>query len=460
MLALKAAKPLHGHWSSPVMLFLAAAGFAIGLKSLWLFPHNLALYGGSAYLLAHAFFLLVLGVPLLMSQLMLGRLGHGSPVNAMNSLVRRSHTPHAWRWLGLIAVLAGFLILVNLEVIAGWFLAYIVRAASGALGGLTAEGAESVFTALMRDPEKQLFWHGLFVVMTMLPLAYGLRGGLERVVRVAVPAIALLLVLMVGYAAGSGQFWEAFKYFLRLDFSQLGFDGTLVALGSAFFSLGLGVGTFMLYGAYLSGQGPVWRLSLAVVLASLLAGVLAGVAFYPVLFAGGGVSTHGPGLVFQALPVAYDALPLGAFMRVLLFILLALIAWVSALALTEPVLAWFTEQRNITRLRAVLYLGGVTWLLGALSILSLHVWSFNFSLFGVSRGLGLFDVLVVLTTYLLLPVVGIGVALYAGWMIRPEISRDALAIRSRRRHRVWLWLNRIVIPVMLASLFFGFRLFL
>jgi len=442
------------------MLLLAAAGFATGLKSLWLFPHNLALYGGSAYLLAHLFFLLVLGVPLLMSHLLIGRLGHGSPVNAMISLVRRSHAPHAWRWLGFTAVLAGFLLLVNLEVVAGWMLAYVVRAASGALNMLTAEGAESVFTDLMRDPEKQLFWHGLVVVLTLLPLAYGLRAGFERAVRIAVPMVGLLILLLVGYATGSGAFVDGFKYFLRLDFSQLGFDGALVALGSAFFTLGLGVGTFMLFGAYLSGHGPVWRMALAVVVVSLLVGVLAGLAFYPVLFAGGSVSTQGPGLVFQALPVAYDALPLGGLMRMLLYILLALVAWVSALALAEPVMAWLMEQRGMSRLRASLILGAVVWALGAISILSLHVWSFQFTLFGVTRGLGFFDVLVVLVTYVLMPLVGMGVALYAGWMIRPEISRDALAIRSRKYHRYWLWLNRVVIPVMLAALFFGYRLFL
>lgn len=460
MFSLKATKPLHGHWSSPSMMLLAAAGFAVGLKSLWLFPHHLALYGGSAYLLAYVFFLLVLGVPLLMTQLMLGRLGRASPVSGIANLVRRAHAPRPWRWLGALAVLAGFLVLVYLEVVAGWFLAYIVRATSGALKGLTAEGASSVFTALMRDPEKQLFWHGLFVVVTLLPLAYGLRAGLERVVKLAVPAIALLLLLLVGYAAGSGSFWDSFKYFLRMDISQLGAEGVLVALGSAFFSLGLGVGTFMMYGAYLSGHTPLWRLAMLVPVVSVLAGVLAGTAFFPVLFAGDGISTHGPAMVFQALPVAYDALPLGGLMRILLFVLLSLISWVSALALAEPVLAWMGEQRGMTRLRATLWLGAVVWVLGALGILSLHLWSFSFTLFGAIRTLGFFDVLVVLTTFVMLPLVGIGSALYAGWIIRPEISRDALVIHSRWAHRVWLWLNRLAIPAMLASLFFGFRLFL
>jgi len=163
------------------------------------------------------------------------------------------------------------------------------RAASGTLNGLTAEGAASVFMALVKDPEKQLFWHSLFVLLTMLTVAGGVRAGLERVTRYAVPLIFLLLLLLVGYAAAA--FVPArLGYFLRTDFSQLGTDGMLVAMGDAFFSLGLGVGTFMMYGAYLPQEGPVFRLALYVIFADLVAGMLAGLAVFPVLFAGGGLS--------------------------------------------------------------------------------------------------------------------------------------------------------------------------
>ena len=442
------------------MFVLASAGFVVGLKNIWQFPHHLALYGGSAFLLAYLFFLLLLGVPMLMTQIMLGRLGRASPVTGFATLASRAHAARFWRWAGAASVLAGFLVYTYYVVVAGWILAYAARAAGGTLNGLTAEGAASVFMALVKDPEKQLFWHSLFVLLTMLTVAAGVRAGLERVTRYAVPLIFLLLLLLVGYAAGSGSFRLGSEYFLRTDFSQLGTDGVLVAMGDAFFSLGLGVGTFMMYGAYLPQTGPVFRLALYVVLADLVAGMLAGFAVFPVLFAGGGLSAAGPGLVFQSLAVAFDPLPLGALMRTILFVLLILVAWMSTIGLAEPVVAWLVESRRITRARAAAWTGAAAWAIGVVCILSLNDWAFSFSLLGVTRTLGLFDILIILTSFVLLPLVGLALVLFAGWVLRPETTRAALAMESPCVHDIWLWLNRLVIPVMLVILFFAVRLFL
>jgi NSS family neurotransmitter:Na+ symporter len=457
MIASRAGKTVHGSWSSPWMFVLASAGFVVGLKNVWQFPHHLALYGGSAFLLAYVVFLLVLGLPLLMAQLMLGRLGRASPVTGLNTVVRRARLARAWRWLGPASVAAGFLVLSYYHVVGGWILAYGARAASGTLGGLTEDGAASVFTALVRDPEKQLFWHALFVAATLAVVARGVRPGVERVVRYVVPLMFLLLLLLVAYAANSGAFALGLEYFLRLDFPQLGTDGVLVALGDAFFSLGLGLGTFMMYGAYLRGYGPLWRLALLVLLADVLAGVLAGFAIFPVLFAGGGLSAAGPGLVFQSLAVAFDPLPLGNLMRSLLFVLLTLIAWMSTIGLAEPAVAWLVERRGWARARAALVTGVASWALGVVAILSLHPGAFAF--FSVNRTLGLFDVLVLLTS-LLLPLIGLGLALFAGWALTPEATRAALAIRSPFLHALWLWLMRLTIPLMLIALLSGIRLFL
>ena len=443
------------------MFVLAAAGFVIGFKNIWQFPHHLALYGGSAFLSVYLVFLLVLGLPLLMTQIMLGRLARGaSPVQGIAGLVRRTRAPVWWRWLGAASVIAGFVVWSYYNVVAGWVLAFAARAVSGTLGGITAEGAGSVFTALVRDPEKQLFWHSLFVVATLLSLTPGHRHGLERAVHYGVPLIFLLLLLMVGYAAGTGSFQPALEYFLRVDFSQLGSDGLLVALGDAFFSLGLGVGTVIMYAAYLPPGGPVVRLAFYVVLADAAAGVLAAFAIFPVLFAGGSLSAAGPGLVFQSLAVAFDPLPLGELMRALFFVLLTLIAWTSTIGLAEPVLAWLTQRYEWSRARAAFWLGLAGWALGVVAILSLHPWAFSFSFLGVSRTLGFFDVLVVLTSAVLLPLVGLACALFAGWVLRPEMTREALAIESPCLHDVWLWLNRIVIPVLLVLLIAGIHLFL
>lgn len=442
------------------MFILASAGFVVGLKNIWQFPHHLALYGGSAFLLAYLFFLLLLGVPMLMTQIMLGRLGRASPVTGFASITRRVHGARFWRWVGAASVLAGFLVYSYYVVVAGWILAYAGRAASGTLNGLTAEGAASVFMALVKDPEKQLFWHSLFVLLTMLTVAGGVRAGLERVTRYAVPLIFLLLLLLVAYAAGSGSFRLGSEYFLRTDFSQLGTDGMLVAMGDAFFSLGLGVGTFMMYGAYLPQEGPVFRLALYVIFADLVAGMLAGLAVFPVLFAGGGLSAAGPGLVFQSLAVAFDPLPLGALMRTILFALLILVAWMSTIGLAEPVVAWLVESRNLTRARAAAWTGAAAWAIGVVCILSLDYWAFSFSFLGITRTLGLFDVLIILTSFVLLPLVGLTLVLFAGWVLRPETTRAALAMESPCAHDVWLWLNRLAIPLMLVMLLFGVRLFL
>lgn len=456
----KSVKSVSEHWSSPGAFVLAGAGFAIGLKNIWLFPHHLALYGGSAFLLTYMFFLLALGVPLLMTQLMLGRLHGMSPVRGFALLASRARAPHYWRWLGAVAVAAGFLVLSYYNVVAGWLLAYAVRSLSGALSGLTSEATASIFIALIKDPEKQLFWHSLFVAMTFLVVARGVRHGIERVAQFAVPLIFLLLLLLVGYAAGTGSFVVGAGYFLRLDFSQMGVDGVLVAVGDAFFSLGLGFATFMTYGAYLPKQARLLKVSLLVVLADLLAGLLAGFAIFPVLFAGGGLSTAGPGLVFQTLAAAFDSLPLGEVMRAMLFVLLVLIAWVSTIGLAEPVVAWGIDHSHRSRASVALRVGAATWLLGVIAILSLHPWAFSFSVFGMVRSLGLFDVLVTVTSFLMLPFVGIALAVFAGWLLRPDTARVHLGLRQPRYFRIWYWANRLLIPALLVALLFGVRLFL
>jgi len=443
------------------MFVLASAGFVIGLKNIWLFPHHLALYGGSAFLSVYTVFLLLFGLPLMMTQIALGRLARGqSPVKGVATLARRAHVPPYWHWLGAVSVLAGFLVWSYYNVVAGWILAFTARVISGSLDGLSTEGAAGLFTALVRDPEKQLFWHSLFVGATVLVLVPGVRHGLERAVRYGVPLIFLLLLLLVGYATSTGSFLPALEYFLRIDFSQLGTDGLLVALGDAFFSLGLGLGTFMMYGAYLNTNRPILRIAFYVVMADLLAGLLAAFAIFPVLFAGNELSTAGPAMVFQSLAVAFDGLTLGQAMRVLLFVMLVLVAWMSTIGLAEPVLVWLMQQRQWTRARAALWVGAAAWAVGVVAILSLHPWAFTFTVFDITRTLGFFDVLVTVTSVVLLPLVGLGCAMFASWHLRSETLREVLAIDSPCVHDVWLWMNRLVIPMMLVLMLTGIHLFL
>ncbi len=456
----RAPKSPHGLWSTTGVFALASMGYVVGLNNIWQFPYHAAQYGGGAFVFFYVLFLGLLGLPLMMAQVMLGRLVRMSPVNTVATLVKRHRLSPRWVGFGWLAVVTGFLVLSYFSVIAGWTVAYVVRALSGTLYGLTSDGAGAVFSSLVRDPEKQLFWHSLFIIMTLLVVARGVRHGLEPVMRYAVPLMLGLFVVLMIYSSSVGALAQAAGVLLVPDFNRLTGDGILTALGDAFFSLGLGTGVMMMYGAYLPAHASVARVSALVVGADILVGILAGFVVLPLLFDAGSDLVGGAELVFQAVAVAFDPLPLGGMLRVLFFILLALVAWLSAIALIEPLVAWLVESREISRARAVLYCGGVLWLLGLMMILSFNYWKFSFSVLGQTKSLGLLDILVILTSNVMLPITAILSSLFAGWALTSAMTQEAMALRSPCTYDIWLWLVRVVVPLSLLLVLFNMRLFL
>ncbi len=438
------------HWSSPRVLVLAAAGAAIGFNNFWQFPHLLGSYGGGAFLIVYLGCLALIGVPLLMAELMLGRLGRASPVGTLRHLAGLVRSDPNWAMVGAMGVIAGFLIFTYLSVIAGWTFAYTLRALVGAFAGLTADGIGSQFAQLVKDPEKQLFWYTLFVGATLLAAARGLRAGVEIAVRLVVPLLLILLGALLVYAATTGGIGRALAQLFVPDFTRLGSAGILNAMTHALFTLGLGTGVMLMYGAYATAHTPLARVSLRVVALDTLTGLAAAVIIFSVLYAGGVEPVAGAALVFQALPLAFDHIPLGGVAGTAFFLLLTLVAWVSALAFIEPALVWLGERYGLSRRRAALVCGVAGWLLGVVVMLSFNAWAFSFKFFGVVKKLGMFDVLQILTAHLLLPLGGILLALFAGWVVRPATSREALGLRSPCSFDAWLWSVRVVIPLLLV----------
>lgn len=460
MARIKTPKSVHGLWSSSGVFVLAASGFAIGLKNIWQFPYDAVQYGGGAFIGVYTAFVFLLGLPLMTGQLMAGRLGRLSPVNTVRDLIKRGRHSRGWLWLGALSVAVGFLVLSYYSVIAGWLLAYVARSAAGVLNGLNADSAASVFSAFVRAPEKQMFWHSLFMVMTMVVVGRGVRHGLEAVARFVVPALLILLVLLAVYSLTVGDVVHCVHYFFVPDFLKLSGKGVLTALGDAFFSLGLGTGAMMMYGAYLPGHTSIVRVAALVVLIDTAAAVVAGVAVLPILYASGGTPAEGPALVFQALAVSFDTLPFGESVRVLFFVLLVLVSWMSSIALAEPFVAWLIESRGMTRFRASVYSGMAAWLLGMVMILSFNRWKFSFNVLGVKKTLGMFDVTEVLTSSLMMPVIGVLAALFCAWALSKVMTREALAMRSPCTYDAWLWLTRLAVPLWVLIVFANMRLFL
>ncbi len=436
-------------WSTTRVMVLAATGAAIGFNNIWQFPLLLGYHGGGAFLLVYLGCLALIGVPLVMAEFMLGRLGRASPVGALANLAVQVRSDPHWAVVGGMGVLAGFLVFSYLSVIAGWTLAYTLRALVGAFAGLTADGIASQFALLVKDPEKQLFWFTLFLAATLLVSARGLRGGVQAAVRLAVPLILVLFGVLLVYAATTQGIGRALAQLSVPDFTRIGASGLLAALAHALFTLGVGTGVMMMYGAYAAPHTPLARVAWRVAALDTLTGVAAAVIVFAVLFSGGVEPVAGTALVFQALPLAFDHLPLGGVAGTVFYLLLALVAWVSALAFVEPVLVWLGERFRMSRARAALVCGAAAWAVGVVVILSFSTWSFSFKFFGSVKKLGMFDILQILTAHLLLPLGAILLALFAGWLVRPAVSREALAFRSPCSYDTWLWTVRLVTPLLL-----------
>jgi NSS family neurotransmitter:Na+ symporter len=242
---------IHGQWSNRLAFVLAATGSAVGLGNIWRFPYITGENGGGAFVLVYLLCIAVIGVPIMMAEVMLGRRGRQSPVNTMRTLAAEEKLSPHWQWLGWGGMLAGFLILSYYSVIAGWALAYVFRTGSGLFTGLTADGVQSIFSNLINEPERLIAWHTIFMVMTMIVVARGVRGGLEAITRVLMPTLFVLLLVLDGYAWNSGSFAQGVEFLFRPEFGRITINGVLIAMGHAFFTLSLGMGAIMAYGSYL-----------------------------------------------------------------------------------------------------------------------------------------------------------------------------------------------------------------
>ena len=446
---------IHGQWSSRLAFILAATGSAVGLGNIWKFPYIAGENGGGAFVLVYLLCIAVIGIPIMMAEVMIGRRGRQSPINTMRTLAYEEKVSPRWIWLGWAGVLAGFLILSYYSVIAGWALAYVFRVGSGLFTGLTADGVQSIFNNLVGEPERLLAWHTIFMVMTMMVVARGVSGGLEKAVRLLMPALFVLLFVLVGYAWNSGSFDQGVSFLFEPDFSKITANGVLIAMGHAFFTLSLGMGAIMVYGSYLPDNASIAKTSIAVSLMDTTVALLAGLAIFPIVFANGLEPAAGPGLIFQTLPIAFGHMEGGAFFGMLFFILLVFAAWTSAISLIEPAVAWLVENKGMTRVFASMVAGGMTWLFGLLTVFSVNIWSEVklLSAIPVFKDSTIFDLLDYLTANIMLPLGGLLIAIFAAWKMSRESSMDELAMGDGFFYHQWRFLVHYVTPVAVTIIF-------
>jgi len=442
-------KSIHGEWTSRWAFILAATGSAVGLGNIWKFPYITGENGGGAFVIVYLACIAIIGIPLMMAEVLIGRRGRQNPINSLKSLAEEELKSSGWRWLGAMGILAGFFILSYYSVIAGQAMAYIPRTFFGVFEGVTPDGAASIHTALVSDPERLLAWHTIFMLITMFVVTRGVQHGLEKSVRFMMPALFFILILLVGYAANTGEaFTRSLHFLFEPDFSKLTANSILTAMGHAFFTLSLGMGAIMVYGSYLPKKTSIFQVSLTISIMDTCVALLAGLAIFPLVFANGMEPGQGSSLIFQTLPIAFGHMPGGQFFGGIFFLLLVFAAWSSAISLVEPIVAWLVENKGMKRLNATCITGAIIWLFGLLTVFSFNIGQ-SWTLFG-QTAFGLLDYL---TANIMLPLGGLLIALFAGWVMKQNSTADELALGNGLVFKCWLFLIRYITPTAIIIVF-------
>lgn len=424
------------YWSSPTLFVLAAAGAAIGLGNIWRLPYLAGEYGGGAFVLVYLLALAGMGLPLLVAELLLGRGARGDLARMLRQWARASRLHGVWSAVGYLALLGAVLVLSYYSVIAGWSMAYLLRSAAGELDGAGAEGLRGMFLELVGDPEKGLAWHTLFIVMAAVCVGHGVRRGLEPVARWLLSGALVCLALLVTVAAATEGTGTALRHLFQPDFAALGWRGALEALHQAFFSLSLGVGVMLAFGAYLREDTSLLRVGAAVVFLDILFALAAGFTVVALLAPAGQAPVSGLKLVFEAVPAAMATA--GGGVSTLFFFMLLLVSLTSAVGLMEPVVVWAMARFEASRAAAATGVGAVIWFLGLGTLLSFNLMA-DFTLLDGT----VFDWLSLLSSRLLLPLVGLLLCLFAGRFLHPDRLRAAWSDDGGgRAFAVWHWMLR------------------
>lgn len=436
-----------GLWKTRIGFILAASGSAVGLGNIWRFPYIVGDNGGGAFVLIYLLCIALVGLPIMLSEFTVGRKTSLNPVGTFKTL--RPGTP--WVGVGYMGVLAGFLILSFYGVVGGWTLAYVVKSLTHTVDHFAnPKEAGEFFGNFIAGTGEVIFYHAVFMGLTIAIVIKGVHGGIERACDILMPTLVVMLVILMIRSLTLDGAMEGLKFYLYPDFSKITPNAVLVAMGQAFFSLSLGMGAMITYGSYLPAEENLTSSTLYVVMFDTLIALLVGLVIFPAVFAMGLKPTEGAGLVFSVLPAVFADMPMGWIVSVIFFGLLAIAALTSAISLLEVVTAYFIDQKGWDRKQAVLVMGGVIFALGIPSGLSFGVLK-DFKLFEMT----FFENVDNLTANYMLPIGGMLTALFVGWVwgtkaAHQEIERHETQFRWAA---YWEFVIRYIAPVAVAIVF-------
>ena len=445
------AKLERANFSSKIGVILATAGSAVGLGNVWRFPYMAGENGGAVFILIYIACILLLGIPCMVSEFIIGRHGQANTARAFRKLAGGS----PWSVIGYMGVLTGFLITGYYAVVAGWCLQYVCASLIGHLQG-DPTYFQTYFVEFSGDPVKPIFWTIIILGITYLIIEHGVRDGIERASKMLMPTLFFLLMIIVGASCMLPNAEKGIEFLFKPDFTAINSDVFLAALGQAFYSLSIAMGCICTYASYFSRQTNLTKSAIQIGVIDSLVAILAGLMIFPAAFSVGVNPDSGPSLIFITLPnvfqQAFSQMPaVGYAIAVLFFLLLSLAALTSLISLHEVSTAFIHEEMHVTRKRAAVIVTILTCIIGAFCSLSLGATD-KLILFGRP----LFDWFDFITGQIFLPIVGFLTCIFIGWFVPHKIVRDEFTNWSTLRGRffhLFLFLVKYVCPICILFIF-------
>jgi NSS family neurotransmitter:Na+ symporter len=457
-------------WSSRTAFILAAVGAAVGLGNIWRFPTLAGENGGGAFVLVYIGFVVLLGLPLVLSEIMLGRAGGEDAIGSVENVAKESGVSTNWKGLGALQITSGFLILSFYSVVAGWVLNYVFVSGGDFFSSLMGADPFSVAFSgedqdqitgrmgdLFADPARLIGLHAVFMAATIGIVASGVHNGIEKAATWLMPAFFVLLVIITIYGAFTGNFAEAVAFLFTPDFAKLTPSVLNDALGQALFSLSLAAGGLLTYGAYVSKDVNLAPTAGMIVMADTAVAILAGLMIFPIVFAVGLDPAGGPALIFQTLPVAFNVMPGGALVGFVFFILVFFAALTSSISLLEGPTAWTIDKTGWSRRMSALVVGGVAFAIGVLCALGYNVWSDvrPLGFWNIFAETDILDTIDGFTGKIMLPLGALLVALFVGWRADSNLVKAQSGL-SGGMFMLWRFLVAWAAPIAVSLvLLFG-----
>ncbi len=453
-IATESQAPAH-RWSSYYAFLAASIGTAVGIANIWKFTYVAGANGGGLFVLLYILSLAFVAIPALIAEMMIGQRGGRSVVGTMRVLHEREGISRRWELYGLLALTGVFIVLSFYSVIAGWTIDYFVVSLRGKFADIDGAGTVSLFGQLQQDPLQMIIYQSIFLLLTAGTVAIGLHKGVERIVGTLTPTLFILILVLLVYSVLYADFASGVQFLLQPDFRS--FNGTvlLMAMGQAFFSLGVGLGVMMTVGAYSNAKFSIAKAGVIIGAADCIVAILAGLAIFPIVFEYGLTPGEGPSLMFITLPVAFGQMPAGGILGPMFFLLLALAALTSSIVIFEAIIVWLEEYSSWSRRRLAALAGLAIWFAGLATVFSFNIWADirPLGMFATFADKTIFDLLDYLVSNLLMPLGGIVVCVLAAWLLPAATARMQTGIAGEKTFKAWKWLVRYFAPLIIALIF-------